>query len=176
LKSLARLHGEIEERETKIRRLVDSNIIGIFIWDFEGRILEANYEFLRMVSYDREDSVSGRIRWADLTPPDWRDRNNARKGRHPTSRHCPARVRITMVRQSHRPLVSSRAKWYFFIGQGQIFRVHDGSSGPSHNEPVAPKCNYPESVLPILSPAAKAIDRLAPALWPLRAREVAGSP
>ena len=78
LKSLARLHGEIEERETKIRRLVDSNIIGVFIWDFDGRILEANDEFLRMVSYDREDLVSGGIRWADLTPPDWRDRNNAR--------------------------------------------------------------------------------------------------
>src|ERR1700736_5906865 len=78
LKSFARLHGEIEEREAKIRRLVDSNIIGVFIWDFDGRILEANDEFLRMVSYDREDLVSGRIRWADLTPPDWRDRNNAR--------------------------------------------------------------------------------------------------
>jgi PAS domain S-box-containing protein len=78
LKSLARLHGEIEERDAKIRRLVDANIIGIFVWDFEGRILEANDEFLRMVNYDREDLVSGRIRWADLTPPDWRDRNNAR--------------------------------------------------------------------------------------------------
>jgi PAS domain S-box-containing protein len=78
LKSLARLHGEIEERETKIRRLVDSNIMGVFIWDFDGRILEANDEFLRMVSFDREDLVSGRIRWADLTPPDWRDMNNAR--------------------------------------------------------------------------------------------------
>jgi PAS domain S-box-containing protein len=78
LKSLARLHGEIEERETKIRRLVDSNIMGVFIWGFDGRILEANDEFLRMVSYDREDLVSGRIRWTDLTPPDWRDRNNAR--------------------------------------------------------------------------------------------------
>src|SRR6201989_997926 len=78
LKSLARLHGEIEERETKIRRLVDSNILGVFIWDFDGRILEANDEFLRMVSYDREDLISGRIRWADMTPPDWRDRNNER--------------------------------------------------------------------------------------------------
>src|SRR5438477_1286812 len=78
LKSFARLHGEIEEREAKIRRLVDSNIIGIFIWDFGGRVLEANDEFLRMVNYDREDLASGRIRWAELTPPDWRDRNNAR--------------------------------------------------------------------------------------------------
>jgi PAS domain S-box-containing protein len=78
LESLARLQGEIGERDTKIRRLVDSNIIGIFVWDFDGRILEANDEFLRMVSYDREDLALGLIRWADLTPPDWRDRNNAR--------------------------------------------------------------------------------------------------
>src|SRR5713226_9521279 len=74
----AHLYRDVAERETKIRRLVDSNIIGIFIWDFDGRVLEANDEFLRMVNYDREDLVSGRIRWADLTPPDWRDRNNAR--------------------------------------------------------------------------------------------------
>src|SRR5882757_608437 len=73
-----RAEEALREREAKIRRLVDSNIIGIFVWDFDGRILEANDEFLRMVSYDREDLVSGRVRWADLTPPDWRDRNNAR--------------------------------------------------------------------------------------------------
>ncbi|MFK4722204.1 PAS domain S-box-containing protein [Bradyrhizobium niftali] len=73
-----RAEHALREREAKIQRLVDSNIIGIFIWDFDGRILEANDEFLRMVGYDREDLCLGRIRWADLTPPDWRDRNNAR--------------------------------------------------------------------------------------------------
>jgi PAS domain S-box-containing protein len=78
--ALAHANRDLAGREAKIRRLVDSNIIGIFVWDFEGRVLEANDEFLRMVSYDREDLVSGRIRWADLTPPDWRDRNNARIG------------------------------------------------------------------------------------------------
>jgi PAS domain S-box-containing protein len=73
-----RAEEAVRESEAKSRRLVDSNIIGIFIWDFDGRILEANDEFLRMVCYDREDLASARIRWADLTPPDWRDRNNAR--------------------------------------------------------------------------------------------------
>src|SRR5882762_9304168 len=76
--ALAHANRDLAVREAKIRRLVDSNIIGIFIWDFEGRVLEANDEFLRMVNYDREDLVAGRIRWADRTPPDWRDRNNAR--------------------------------------------------------------------------------------------------
>src|SRR6266853_2556092 len=73
LKSLARLHGELEEREAKIRRLVDANIIGIFVWDVEGRILEANDAFLRLIGYDREDVVAGRLRWTELTPPEWRD-------------------------------------------------------------------------------------------------------
>src|SRR6266581_1495493 len=41
-----RLYRDLEQREAKIRRLVDANIIGIFIWDFDGRIIEANDAFL----------------------------------------------------------------------------------------------------------------------------------
>src|ERR1700677_175604 len=67
--------GRLAEREAKIRRLVDSNIIGIFIWEAEGRILEANDAFLQMVGYDREDLVSGQVRWTDLTPAEWRERD-----------------------------------------------------------------------------------------------------
>jgi PAS domain S-box-containing protein len=70
---LATLQGELEERKAKIRRLFDANIIGIFLWDVEGRILEANDAFLRIIQYDREDLAAGRVRWADLTPPEWRD-------------------------------------------------------------------------------------------------------
>jgi len=69
------LQSEVAERDKKIRRLVDANIIGIIIWEVEGRILEANDEFLRMVGYDREDLVSGRVHRTELTPPEWRDRD-----------------------------------------------------------------------------------------------------
>jgi PAS domain S-box-containing protein len=70
----AGLYRDLAEREARIRRLVDANIIGIIIWDFEGRILEANDAFLHMVGYDRADLISSRVRWTDLTPPEWRDR------------------------------------------------------------------------------------------------------
>jgi PAS domain S-box-containing protein len=70
-----RLYRDLEEREAKIRRLVDANIIGIFVWNLQGAIMEANQAFLRMVGYSREDLISGRLRWADLTPADWRDRD-----------------------------------------------------------------------------------------------------
>ena len=55
-----RLYGEVHEREAKMRRLVDANIVGIFIWNFDGEIIEANEAFLRMVGYGREDLDSGR--------------------------------------------------------------------------------------------------------------------
>jgi PAS domain S-box-containing protein len=64
--------------EAKVRRLVDSNIIGIFIWDLDGRIIDANEAFLHIVGYGREDLVSGRMRWTDLTPAEWRDADNRR--------------------------------------------------------------------------------------------------
>jgi PAS domain S-box-containing protein len=69
------LYRDLAEREAKIRRLVDANIIGIFIYDLDGRILEANDAFLRIVGYDREDLGAGRIRWTDLTPSDWHERD-----------------------------------------------------------------------------------------------------
>ena len=38
--ALAHANRDLAEREARIRRLIDANIIGIFIWDFDGRILE----------------------------------------------------------------------------------------------------------------------------------------
>jgi PAS domain S-box-containing protein len=64
--------------EAKVRRLVDSNIIGIFIWDLDGRIIDANEAFLRIVGYDRDDLVSGRMRWRELTPAEWRGADDRR--------------------------------------------------------------------------------------------------
>jgi PAS domain S-box-containing protein len=68
-----RLYRDLEDREARIRRLVDANILGIFIWDFEGAIVEANEAFLHMLQYGHEDVASGRVRWTDLTPPEWRE-------------------------------------------------------------------------------------------------------
>jgi len=68
----ARLYRDLAEREARIRRLVDSNIIGIVIWDLDGGLIDANDAFLRMVRYEREDLQAG-LRWFDITPPEWQD-------------------------------------------------------------------------------------------------------
>jgi PAS domain S-box-containing protein len=69
-----RLYRDLEQREAKIRRLVDANIIGIYVWDSEGRIIEGNDAFLQIVGYERDDLAAGRLDRDGLTPPEWRDR------------------------------------------------------------------------------------------------------
>jgi PAS domain S-box-containing protein len=59
--------------QAKVRCLVNSNIIGICIWDVEGRIIEANEALLHIVGYGRGDLVSGRLHWTELTPAEWRE-------------------------------------------------------------------------------------------------------
>jgi PAS domain S-box-containing protein len=67
-----RLYREVEDREAKIRRLVDSDIIGIVIWDLDGTLIDANDAFLRMLQYDRDDLKAG-LNWLAMTPPDWQE-------------------------------------------------------------------------------------------------------
>jgi PAS domain S-box-containing protein len=67
-----RLYADLQEREAKVRRLVDSNIIGILIWGSEGQIIDANEAFLHMLGCARNDLDSGRLRWSELTPTEWR--------------------------------------------------------------------------------------------------------
>ncbi|HXH86487.1 MAG TPA: ATP-binding protein, partial [Nitrospira sp.] len=72
-----RQKAEAEVRElasglqAKVRRLVDANIMGIFIWNLEGQISGSNEAFLDMVQYGHEDVASGRVNWSVLTPPEW---------------------------------------------------------------------------------------------------------
>jgi PAS domain S-box-containing protein len=67
----AGLYSDLSEREARIRRLVDANIIGIVIFTLDGQITEANEAFLAMVGYSREDLRSGRISYIGMTPPEW---------------------------------------------------------------------------------------------------------
>jgi PAS domain S-box-containing protein len=70
-----RLYRDLENREAKIRRLVEANIVAIVIWNVDGAIVASNEAFLRIVQYDRDDVESGRVRWRDLTPAEWCERD-----------------------------------------------------------------------------------------------------
>lgn len=57
--------------EERFRRVADSNMIGIAFWDVDGSLKEANQAFLDLIGSPREDLLSGRLRWRDMTPPEY---------------------------------------------------------------------------------------------------------
>ncbi|WP_375514466.1 PAS domain S-box protein [uncultured Nostoc sp.] len=61
----------LRESEARFGRLTESNIIGVIVADLNGLIIEANDAFLQMLNYTREDLRSGRIRWGEITPPEY---------------------------------------------------------------------------------------------------------
>jgi PAS domain S-box-containing protein len=71
----SRLYRDLAEREARIRSLVDANIIGVFIWDLQGPIYEANDAFLRIIGYSRDDLRAGRVRCLDITPHEWHEQD-----------------------------------------------------------------------------------------------------
>lgn len=66
-----RAEEELSRSEARFKNIVESNLIGILLSDLtSGKILEANDAFLDMVGYTREELVSGKISWREMTPPD----------------------------------------------------------------------------------------------------------
>lgn len=57
--------------QTRLRRVIETDAIGILFFSLDGRLLDANDAFLRMTGWTREDVASGRLGWRDLTPPEW---------------------------------------------------------------------------------------------------------
>jgi PAS domain S-box-containing protein len=63
----------LHRSEARVRRLVESNIIGIATGDLDGKLIEANDAFLGLLGFTKEDLLSGQMRWDTLTPAEYRD-------------------------------------------------------------------------------------------------------
>lgn len=75
------LEAEIVERkaaeerlrvsESRYRQLFDSNLIGVFVSDFDGMFLDANDAFLDLLGYTREELLAATLQRDALTPPEF---------------------------------------------------------------------------------------------------------
>lgn len=69
------LHHSQEEllhSESRFRRLVESNLIGVVFCDLDGRVLSANDAYLKIVGRSHEDTAAGNVRWDTITPAEFR--------------------------------------------------------------------------------------------------------
>ncbi|GCE31607.1 histidine kinase [Dictyobacter alpinus] len=67
---LRQAQEKLQRSEARSRRLMDSNIIGVFF--AEGSlIIEANDAFLQMLGYQQEDLQAHGLDWTTITPPEY---------------------------------------------------------------------------------------------------------
>jgi PAS domain S-box-containing protein len=65
--------AERKREDARIRRLIDSNVQGVMIWNSKGDVATANEAFLDIIGYTREDLEAGRIDWLAMTPVEYED-------------------------------------------------------------------------------------------------------
>lgn len=56
--------------EERLKRVLDTDAVGVLFFDYSGTLIDANNAFLRMTGYTREQVTSKSMSWRDLTPPD----------------------------------------------------------------------------------------------------------
>ena len=63
----------LRRSEARARRLVESSIIGIGIGTLDGKLLDANDAWLKLLGYTHEEMLSGTLRWGKMTPPEYHE-------------------------------------------------------------------------------------------------------
>ncbi|MFL6604894.1 MAG: AAA family ATPase [Steroidobacteraceae bacterium] len=71
----AYLYADLHERESRIRGLIDSNVVAICFWA-GGRIRDANEAFARLVGFSREELMSSEMNFRERTPQEYHARDD----------------------------------------------------------------------------------------------------
>jgi PAS domain S-box-containing protein len=58
----------VRESEALFRSIYESNMLGIGFWRPDGEVFDANDAYLEMIGYSRDDLMSNRINWKEITP------------------------------------------------------------------------------------------------------------
>lgn len=103
--------GLLRESDMRLRRIIDSNMIGIAFGNDEGQITEANEAFLHLAGYTREDLVADGISWPALTPIDCHPRQLAAiEEVRQTGRCTPFEVDLIRKDGTHVPVLVGGAR------------------------------------------------------------------
>ncbi|MFZ6771952.1 PAS domain S-box protein [Undibacterium sp. SXout7W] len=64
-----RMLDALKVSESRLRRVLNSNLIGIMQGDMSGRLTDANPILLQLAGVSREDLNAGQLNWLQMTPP-----------------------------------------------------------------------------------------------------------
>ena len=70
-----RKHSEeaVRRSEERLRRVLETDAVGVLFFDEAGTVVDANHAFLRMTGYTRSEVKARQLSWRGMTPPEWMD-------------------------------------------------------------------------------------------------------
>jgi PAS domain S-box-containing protein len=112
----------LRESEAKFRSVVESNMIGIGFWERDGRITEANNALLNILGYTREELVTGKINWVDLTPPEYLPLDEQALAQLEDSGICTPFEKVYIHKDgSHIPVLLGASHFEGIVDRGAFF-------------------------------------------------------
>jgi len=88
--------------EARFRCLWDSGVLLLAVTDLTGSITEINDAGLCMLGYEREELLSRRLGWDEVTPPEWRGADQAARALHAGTRGTPPREKELLRKDGSR--------------------------------------------------------------------------
>ena len=61
----------LRRSEERLRRVLETDAVGVILFNYDGIVTDANDVFLRMTGFTRHDVASGTLDWRRMTPPEW---------------------------------------------------------------------------------------------------------
>lgn len=68
-----RMEESIRSSETRLRRVVDSNMLGILFWNAAGKITAANEALLSLLGFSPDDVAAGRLTLRNTSPAEFHE-------------------------------------------------------------------------------------------------------
>ncbi|UOR05265.1 PAS domain S-box protein [Hymenobacter aerilatus] len=68
-----RTEAALRQSEERLQKAISIETVGVIFFNLDGRITDANEAFQRMSGYSQVDFASGRVRWDELTLPEFMD-------------------------------------------------------------------------------------------------------
>jgi PAS domain-containing protein len=67
----ARVEEARRAGEDRLRRVLETDAVGVLFFDGTGTVVDANDVFLRMTGYSRDEVNARELTWRRMTPPEW---------------------------------------------------------------------------------------------------------
>ncbi|PHM07067.1 PAS domain-containing sensor histidine kinase [Nostoc sp. 'Peltigera malacea cyanobiont' DB3992] len=122
----AQIQAEESSRlsEARFRRIFESKMIGMGIWNRSGRIMDANDALLNLIGYARQDLESGLLSWQEITPPKQHRLDEQALAEIAKSGTCPSYEKEYIHKQGQRiPILVGAAAFADTTDTGVFFTI-----------------------------------------------------